>query len=434
MNFRTHTISWNLTRRCNLQCEHCYLDADFRTGRKVDELTTRDCFDIIEQIAEVNPNALLILTGGEPLLRLDIFDIALYAANRNFFVVVATNGTTVNQQNAERMTDAGIKGVSMSLHSSGAVMHDRFTGVSGSWLGAINCTENLRKAGLEFVIQTSVMSWNVDEIPHMVDRAYKLGAKFFNLYFLVCTGRGQGVTDVSSALYERTLRQLYEIQKEYAGKMLISAKCTPQYKRIIYEANPNSPFLKSYLGGCPAASHYCQINPEGEVTPCPYLPLAVGNVRETPFAKIWRDAPLLKELRDRSLLEGRCGVCEFKSLCSGCRARAYAETQNCLAEDPSCIYEPGKFGFEEIVLTQEETLGTEVGFCMPWADAARARLNAVPTFARGMVVKGVEHFAREHRVPSITVEVMQQAREAMTAKGGSMVRRMQEIPVKNMRE
>ncbi|MFQ5652908.1 MAG: radical SAM protein, partial [bacterium] len=414
-------ISWNLTKRCNLQCDHCYLDADYRAGRKIDELTTRDCFDIVEQIAEVNPNALLILTGGEPLLRPDIFDIAKYAAERNFFVVIATNGTTVNERNAERMLEAGIKGVSISLHSHRPELHDRFTGISGSWQGAVDCAEHLQRTGLEFVIQASVMSWNVGEIPQVIDFAHGLGARFFNLYFLVCTGRGQGVTDVSSAVYERTLKELFEQQKEYVGKMLISAKCTPQYKRIIYDANPNSPFLKSYVGGCPAATHYCQINPEGEVTPCPYLPLAVGNLRETSFVKIWREAPLLKELRDRALLEGRCGVCEFKSLCSGCRARAYAETQNYLAEDPSCIYEPGKFGFEEIVLAEDETLGTEVGFGMPWTETARERLNAIPTFARGMVVKGVEHFARENRLPSVTVEVMKQAREAFSARKGVMV-------------
>lgn len=431
MNFRTYTISWNLTKRCNLKCEHCYLDADFRAGRKVDELTTQDCFSIMEQIAEVNPNALLILTGGEPLLRPDIFDIAKYAAEHEFFVVVATNGTTVNLQNAERMAEAGIKGVSISLHSGRAELHDQFTGIPGSWQGAVHCTKILREVGLEFVIQTSVMSWNYDEIPQVVDLTYELGAKFFNLYFLVCTGRGQGLTDVSSTRYETVLTRLYEMQKEYVGRMLISAKCTPQYKRIIYEANPNSPFLKSYLGGCPAATHYCQINPVGEVTPCPYMPIAVGNVRETSFVRIWRDAPLLNELRHRSLLEGRCGVCEFKSLCSGCRARAYAETQNYLAEDPSCTYEPGKFGLKEIVLAEDETLGTEFAYEIPWDKAAQARLLAIPTFARGMVVKGVEHFARENQFPVVTVEVMKQAREAMRGRRGSMVPVMQEKDLTN---
>ncbi|MDP6775155.1 MAG: radical SAM protein [Candidatus Latescibacteria bacterium] len=426
MDFRTHTVSWNLTQRCNLQCSHCYLDAAFRVGRKVDELSTQDCYNIIGQIAEVNPNALLILTGGEPLLRSDIFSIVRRAAERGFFVVVATNGTTINPTNVRQMVDAGVKGVGLSLHSSREEMHDRFTDVPGSWQAAVDAAVVLREAGMEFVIQTSVMAWNYEEIPQIVDFAYQLGAKFYNLYLLVCTGRGQGLTDVSSVQYERLLAGLYEIQKKHVGRMLISAKCAPQYKRVIYEDNPDSPFLKSHAGGCPAATHYCQIDPRGEVTPCPYMPIGVGNLRETPFAAIWREAPLLKELRDRSLLEGRCGVCEFRSLCSGCRARAYAKTKNYLAEDPSCRYEPGRHGFEEIVLAEEETLGSEADLVLEWDEAAQNRLQAIPSFARGMVVKGVELFARANRHPVVTLGVMQQAREAVGARSGSAVPPMQD--------
>ncbi len=426
MNYQTHTISWNVTKRCNLNCEHCYLDADFRAGRKVDELTTQNCFNIIEQISEINPNALLILTGGEPLLRPDIFEVARFAADRDFFVVFATNGTTVNQENAQQMVDAGVKGVSISLHSSRAEQHDDFTAVPGSWQSAINSTKALRKAGLEFVIQTSVMTWNYDEIADIAALTHELGSKFFNLYFLVCTGRGQGITDVSAERYESALRHLYELQKDYIGRMLISAKCTPQYKRIIYEANPNSPFLKTYSGGCPAATHYCQIDPNGEVTPCPYMPIGVGNLLEGTFARIWQEAPLLNELRNRSLLEGRCGECEFKSLCSGCRARAYAETQNYMAEDSSCTYTPGEFGGKEIILAEEETFGTEVKYELAWDEEAQRRLLAIPSFARGMVVKGVEHFARENQLSVVTADVMQQARETFTARQGATVPKMQE--------
>ena len=209
-----------MTKRCNLRCEHCYLDAEFRTSKKVDELTTDECLNTIDQIAEINPNALLILTGGEPLLRRDIFDISRYAAEHGFFVVIATNGTPVNLTNAQRMSDAGIKGVSISLHSSRPEMHDRFTAVPGSWQAAIDCGENLRNVGLEFVVQTSVMSWNREQLHEIADLSFGLGAKFFNLYFLVCTGRGQSLTDVPPTQYERTLLELYELQKEYMGRML----------------------------------------------------------------------------------------------------------------------------------------------------------------------------------------------------------------------
>jgi radical SAM protein with 4Fe4S-binding SPASM domain len=421
MDFLPHTISWNLTRRCNLRCAHCYLEADFRAGHITDELSTRDCFDLVTQIAEVNPGALLILTGGEPLLRPDIFDVAGCAATHKLLVVVATNGTAVDPANARRMASAGIKGVGLSLHSERAEGHDRFTGVPGSWQAALGAAEVLREVGMEVVVQTSAMSWNCEEIPRVVALAHKLGARFFNLYFLVCTGRGQGLTDISSAQYERLLVQLYELQKEYAGRLLISAKCAPHYKRVVYAADPNSPFLKTYPGGCPAATHYCRISPEGEVTPCPYLPLGAGNVRRTRFAKIWREAPLLEKLRDRSRLEGRCGVCEFKSLCGGCRARAYAEAQNYLAEDPSCSYEPGRYGFKEIALAEEDRLGGGIEHELPWTGEAWARLLALPSFVRGMVVKGVEHFARERQCLVVTAEIMKQAREAIAARRGSMM-------------
>ncbi|HWP49367.1 MAG TPA: radical SAM protein [Candidatus Limnocylindrales bacterium] len=421
MEYRVHTISWNITKRCNIQCAHCYLDAAYRTGERIGELSTEECFRIIDQIEEVNPHALLILTGGEPLLRKDIFEIARYASQKKFMVVIGTNGTILNDKLVQKMVAAGVKGVSISLHSVRPEAHDHFTQVPGSWQKAVRGAQVLKRNQVEFIIQTSTMSWNYDEIPRIVDFAYELGARFFNLYFLVCTGRGQGLSgkDISEARYEAMLVQVFEMQKKYQGKMLISAKCTPQYKRIVYEADPNSPYLKSYSGGCPAATHYAQITPTGEVTPCPYMSIPLGNVRKKSFAEIWHTSPLLNQLRDRKLLQGRCGSCEFKVVCSGCRARAFAETGNYLAEDPSCQYEPGKYNFVEIKLEETLTLGLEADFQLTWTDEAKKRLEMIPSFARGMVIKGVEGYARSKGYSVITPELMKEVREkAMQNMGG----------------
>ncbi|MEE9305117.1 MAG: radical SAM protein, partial [bacterium] len=281
--FTAHTISWNITRRCNLACSHCYLDADFRSGEKVDELTTEECLTILEQIAAVNPNALLILTGGEPLLRSDLYLIVREATDQGFMVVVGTNGTALTESNVAKLKAAGVQGMSLSLHSLDPLEHDRFVRVPGSWERAVSGLRRLAAGGMDVVLQMSVASWNAHELEAMAAFALETDAKVFNVYFLVCTGRGQGMTDIQPEEYEATLVRLYNLQQEYQGKLLIGAKCTPQYKRIVYSRDPDSPHLKTYLHGCPAATHYAQITPEGHLTPCPYMPIPVGNLLEADF-------------------------------------------------------------------------------------------------------------------------------------------------------
>ncbi len=414
--FTAHTISWNITRRCNLACAHCYLDADFRSGEKVDELATKECLAIMDQIAAVNPNALLILTGGEPLLRPDLVRIVREATERGFMVVVGTNGTALTASNVAKLHAAGVRGFSLSLHSLDPTSHDRFVRVPGSWERAVAGLRRLVAGGMDVVLQMSVAGWNTHELDAMAAFAVDEGAKVFNVYFLVCTGRGQGMTDIRPDEYESTLARLYLIQQHYQDRLLIGAKCTPQYKRVVYSHDPDSPHLKTYLHGCPAATHYAQITPEGHLTPCPYMPIPVGNLLEADFETIWWEAPLLKELRDRDLLEGRCGACEFKRLCSGCRARAYAVSRNYLAEDPSCLYQPGAFGGDPITLEAPETFGLPVQRDLSWSPEAEARLSKIPTFARGMVVSAVERWASERGHTTVTEALLNEARSAMAGR------------------
>lgn len=412
MGYKTYSISWNITKRCNLHCSHCYLDASNRMNGCEDELTREECLGVIDQIAEVNKNPFLILTGGEPLLRDDIFDISEYASRCGFFIVIGTNGLPLDDKTVKRIKECGVKGLGISIDSISPYFHDTFRGINGAWDSTIRGIEAAKRAGLEFLLQTTVTRENYNEIPEIIEFAYKLGAKVFNLFFLVCTGRGQGLTDITSKQYEGMLNNLYENQKRYEGEMLIGAKCAPHYKRVIYGHNPDSPLLMSYTGGCPAGTHYCRITPEGDITPCPYMPLKAGNLREKTFKEIWDDSPILKSFREPNL-GGRCGECEFKILCGGCRARAYAETGDYLSEDPWCEYRPGRYGYNEISLKEEDTFGLEEEFSLPWSAEAKERLAKIPSFARGMVIKGVEYYAKGKGYEMITADIMTEARERL---------------------
>ena len=425
METKVQAVSWNITRLCNLKCTHCYLPAgfvdtnEFPDGYYRDsELTQSQCFRVIDEIAEINPNILLILTGGEPLLRPDILKISDYAARTGFLVVMGTNGVLLNDETVQRMSDHGVAGAGISLDAVDPVNHDKFRGMEGAWEGTMNGVNALKRANLDFLVQTSVTRWNYDEVPQIVDFAYQLGAKVFNLYFLVRTGRGKTVMDITPAQYEATLSTLFELQAKYHGKMLVAAKCAPHYKRVIYEQQSDSPFLQSYPSGtCPCGIYYCRITPEGDLTPCPYMPISVGNLKTESFASLWNKSKVFQELRDRKLLEGKCGACEFRDVCGGCRARAYALTDNYLAEDPSCEYQPGQSGGQNVRFEKTTPFAAETDYELEWTDAAQQRLKRVPSFARGMVTKSVEKYAREHGYSEITPEIMKAVKDRFDKTG-----------------
>ena len=444
MRHRAYSISWNLTQRCNVLCAHCYMSA-FPGADASQELTTEECRRVIDEIAQVNPNVFLILTGGEPLLRKDLFDIAACASEKGFTVVLGTNGVLLRDKQARLMRQHGIQGASLSLDSTDPAKHDAFRHLPGAYQGAIRATDALKAEGLDFSIHTSVTSWNMTEIPAMIDLARSLGARVLNLFFLVRTGRGQGLTDIRPDQYEHLLTYLARVQgvgngdgdktaqassildrpedpwsvpAGRSGDLIIRAKCAPHFRRIIYTLDPTSPLLKNFAhGSCPAGKQYCRIMPEGDITPCPYLPVSAGNLRRQSFPTIWEDAPILKDLRDPHL-GGRCGACEFSKICGGCRCRAYATYGDYLAEDPGCSYQPGQFGGQVITLPEEQTFGLETRFTLQWSEAAKERLNRLPSFARGMVIKGAERYAAEQGIAVITPELLQAVRERAESRFG----------------
>ena len=412
MNYKPYAISWNTTYRCNLRCSHCYLDTNALTKQSAKELSTQEGLRLIDQMAELNPNLLLILTGGEPLLRKDIYELASYASQKGMMVVLGTNGNLIDDDIARKLKESGVTGVGISLDSIIPERHDKFRGIPNAWDDTLNGIEACRRQGIDFQIQTTVTRETFGEISRIIDFSYNLGAKVFNLFFLVCTGKGQDLTDITPQQYDLALHQLFDIQKKYQGKMMVGAKCAPHYRRIVYEHDTSSPLVRTYAGGCPAGTHYCRITPEGDVTPCPYMPNVSGNVREKTFGEIWKGADNFHTLRDATL-HGRCGMCEFQHVCKGCRARALATTGNQMDEDAWCDYVPGKHGNKVIKLETSDTFGTEENFSMPWSIEARGILKQIPSFGRGMVIKGVERFAAKNNYREITVEIMRAAREEM---------------------
>lgn len=438
MTYKAYSVSWNLTQRCNLLCAHCYMSA-FAGADTSQELSTAECQRIMDEIAQVNPHVFLILTGGEPLLRKDIFDLAGYAAEKQFTVVLGTNGILLREKQAKLLRQRGVLGASISLDSTDPQKHDTFRHLPGSWEGAIRSTRALQEEGLDFSLHMSVTDWNVAEIPAMIDLANELGAKVLNFFFLVRTGRGQQLTDITAEQYEQILTSLARVQGVGNGKqtsdsvlasqedpwslpvgraggLLIRAKCAPHFRRIIWQLDPRSPLLKNYAhGSCPAGKYYCRITPEGEVTPCPYMPVSAGNLRQTSFQSLWEQATVFADLRDPQL-GGRCGACEFSKICGGCRCRAYATYGDYLAEDPACIYQPGAYGGEVIDLPADQTFGLEVSYELRWDEAARSRLMVIPSFARGMVAKAVEAYARSQGYTVVTPALLTEVRQRWGAR------------------
>ena len=385
--YQPSLISWNLTRMCNLRCPHCYMDG----GRKAEnELSSSECLGLIDEMNALGTE-MLILTGGEPLLRKDIYDIARYASGLGIWVVMGTNGVLVTDEVVARMIECGVQGVAISIDSVDPAKHDQFRGGPDAWKHSVRALDICRANGLQVLVQTTVMDMNYAEIQKLLAFAREKGAWSFNLYFLVQTGRGQQLNDLSPERTEAMLSNLVDWQDQYRP-MLVRSKCAPQFKQIAYERGLGG--LVS--GGCMAGTQYCRITPQGEVTPCPYMTVVAGNVREQSFGEIWRTSSVLQELRDPEQLLGRCGRCEFKKLCGGCRCRAHAAYGDYLQEDPACRYQPtGR---------PVELEGTR------WSAEARARLERIPiVFVRRKVEQGLEAYAQRQGIDLITPELMQKA-------------------------
>lgn len=342
-------VAWEVTRRCNLACVHCRASSLF--GPYTGELDTQEGTALIDDIVAVG-RPVLILTGGEPLLRDDVFTLARYGTDRGLRVVMATNGTLVTDASTAAMREAGIARVSVSLDGADKDGHDAFRGVPGAFAGAIRGIEILKAAGIPFQINTTITRINLEQLPRIHDLAVTLGAAAHHIFLLVPTGRGRELADqaVTPAAYEETLRWFHE--RSLQSPIDLKATCAPHYYRIAHQRGKRwnaegltgeertlHP-LAAMTRGCLGGISFCFISHVGQVQPCGYLEIDCGWIRRDGFAAIWRVSEVFRELRDLTRYKGKCGRCEFVRVCGGCRARAYEETGDYLAAEPYCVYEP----------------------------------------------------------------------------------------------
>ncbi|MFC1988370.1 radical SAM protein [Chloroflexota bacterium] len=347
-------VAWEITRSCNLYCAHCRASAD--SGPWENELSTEECYRVIDEILEVG-NPILILTGGEPLARDDVFTIGKYAVNKGLRVVMGSNGTLITEEVAAEMAKVPISRLAISLDFPVAELQDDFRGKKGAFDEAITGIRNAQCAGIGIQINSTITKMNVGLLPKTLELARELEAVAFHPFLLVPTGRGKNLESVelSPEQYEETLNWIYDKQMELGDSMFFKPTDAPHYMRIMKQRQkqgdviptPQShgssgghPPMHSVTRGCLAGTGFCFISHRGGVQGCGYFDLEAGNLRDESFSQIWNNSSLFCEVRDISNLKGKCGICEYKRICGGCRARAYEATGDYLEAEPYCIYQP----------------------------------------------------------------------------------------------
>ncbi|WP_292424127.1 radical SAM/SPASM domain-containing protein [Methanoregula sp.] len=344
-------ISWNLTLMCPLACAHCYVDAGTEEAAGV--LSTDEALAVIDRIRATG-TPVVVLSGGEPLMRDDLCTIARYGTDRGLRMVMGTSGYFLDRPMAARLKEAGIRAAAISLDSANPAVHDLFRGVSGAWERAVAAIKNCMEEGIGVQVNMTAMRPSAGEIESVVALGKSLGVHDYQVFFPIPTGRAEGTGPENPREYEDVIRQV--LLKYHESDINLRPTCAPQFRRIAADLGIEK---QGWGRGCIAGTRYCRIYANGDVTPCPYLPVSAGNVREIPFDRIWNESLIFKALRDPGRLTGKCGRCEYKSICGGCRARAYRGVEafssrwcdglekpttiagELCAEDPWCPYEPG---------------------------------------------------------------------------------------------
>ncbi len=353
---RLQLVAWEITRSCNLYCAHCRASAD--CGPWEDELSTEECYRLIDEILEVG-KPIIILSGGEPLAREDVLTVGKYATDRGLRVVMGSNGTLVTEAMATKIKEVPISRLAVSLDFPVAELQDDFRGKKGAFDEAMAGIVNARRAGIDIQINSTITQLNVSLLDQTLSLAQEVGAVAFHPFFLVPTGRGKDLESVelSPQQYEETLNWIYDKQMELGDRMFFKPTDAPHYMRVMKQRQrqdqgsdmpvPQRPAsagghhpMHSMTRGCLAGTGFCFVSHRGSVQGCGYLDVEAGNVREQSFGQIWADSPLFSALRDLSNIKGKCGVCEYKKICGGCRARAYEATGDYLEEEPYCVYQP----------------------------------------------------------------------------------------------
>jgi heme b synthase len=340
-------IAWETTQRCNLNCVHCRCSSDMEAAQG--DFTTEEAYKMIDDICEVS-KPVMVLSGGEPLMRPDIFEIAKYGTAKGLRMCMATNGMLVTDEICEKMKEADIKMVSLSLDGPNAEIHDNFRQVQGSFEGVERAAALFNKHGQKFLINSSFTKRNQPYIADTFKVAKSLGATAWYMFMIVPTGRGEDIMSelVSKEDYEEILSWHYE-QEKSEDEILMRPTCAPHYYRIVPQLakaegvkfeRRSLTFSTGGGKGCIAAQSICLIDCFGDVKPCSYFPMSAGNIKKEKFSDIWFKSPLFADMRDFKSYKGKCGACEYINVCGGCRARAYAVTGDYMEEEPFCNYVP----------------------------------------------------------------------------------------------
>ena len=342
-------VAWEVTRACNLACKHCRAEAhcDPYPG----ELSTAEAKALIDSFPQTG-NPIIIFTGGEPLMRKDVFELVRHARSKDLRCVMAPNGTLITPENARRMREAGISRCSISIDGPERVSHDAFRGVPGAFDEALRGIGYLKDQGMEFQINTTVTKGNLGQFKEIFSLARDLGAAAWHIFLLVPMGRAAELTEevITAEEYEDVLNWFYDFRK--TTSMHLKATCAPHYYRIMRQrakaeglaVTPDTFGMDAMTRGCLGGTGFCFISHSGQVQPCGYLELDCGNVRATPFPEIWRSSKPFLQFRNPPDYEGKCGHCEYHNVCGGCRARAHSLTGRHMAEEPLCAYLPKKSG------------------------------------------------------------------------------------------
>ncbi len=325
-------VSWNVTRRCNLYCDHCYRESGPEAGDLNQELSTAEGFRLLEDLQKTGFH-LVIFSGGEPLLRPDLVELVDRASELSLYPVLGTNALEISQERLQNLIAAGLKGMGISLDSVCPEVHDEFRGREGAWQKTVASIKKIVDAGVPVQINTTLTENNYAELDDLIDFTRELGARALHPFFLVPTGRARKIE--GSSLRAEKYQQMIEkvLTRQQQVEIELKPTCAPQF---LVQAEKMGMSLR-FSRGCLAGVSYCCILPEGEVHICPYLPVEAGNIRNNRFSEIWNNSPIFQKLRDYSNYRDKCGSCPDVDICGGCRARAYYYSEgDYLAADPWC--------------------------------------------------------------------------------------------------
>ena len=350
-DFKPRLIAWEVTKRCPLNCKHCR--AESADKEYTGELSTAECFKVLENIASFS-SPIMILTGGEPMAREDIFEIARCGTGLGLRMVMAPCGMLMNRENTLRMMESGIKRISLSIDGADRETHDSFRQVDGAFASVIKAAGIAREVGLEFQVNTTVTRLNYKQLDGILKLALDLGAVSYHPFLLVPTGRGKDLLplEIDPEEYETVLTWIYEKSREIP--IQLKPTCAPHYYRILRQKEKEAgrkvtvetQGLNAMTKGCLGGQSFAFISNTGRVQICGFLEVEAGDIRREgyDFKKIWDNSKLFADMRDIDRYQGRCGICEYRRVCGGCRARAFAVSGNYLAEEPYCLYQPRRRG------------------------------------------------------------------------------------------